>query len=63
MSDVPEGRCMVCRAAWEPCRACKGQARARKAEATMLANGTSRPKGRKMEQTVFGAKERDSVDR
>jgi hypothetical protein len=54
---------MVCRAAWEPCRACKGQARARKAEATMLANGTSRPKGRKMEQTVFGAKERDSVDR
>jgi hypothetical protein len=62
MSDVPEGRCMVCRAAWEPCRACKGKVRARKAEATMLANGTARPQGRKMEQTVFGARERDSAD-
>jgi hypothetical protein len=45
MSDVPEGRC-------------KGQARARKAEATMLANGTSRPKGRKMTQMVYGEKEK-----
>lgn len=40
MSDVPEGRCMVCRCAWEPCRRCKGQARQRKAEATMQKNGT-----------------------
>ncbi len=30
----------MCRAAWEPCRRCKGQARARKAEATMRARGT-----------------------
>jgi hypothetical protein len=34
---------MVCRAASEPCRRCKGQAMRAKAEATMAANGTRRP--------------------
>ena len=40
--DVPEGRCMVCRAAWGPCRRCKGKAVAAKAAATMAANGKTR---------------------
>jgi hypothetical protein len=57
MPEVPEGRCMVCRAAWEPCRRCAGQARARKAEATMARNGTSRPKGKKWEDIVYGTQE------
>lgn len=44
MLDTPEGRCLVCRAAWEPCRKCKGQELRRKCEATMQQNGTARNK-------------------
>lgn len=40
---------MVCRAAFGPCRRCAGQARARKAEATMRANGTWYTKTRGVE--------------
>lgn len=42
MSEIPEGRCVVCRQAWEPCRRCTGLARARKADATMAAQGKTR---------------------
>lgn len=42
MTEIPEGRCVVCRQAWEPCRRCRGQAIARKAEATLAANGRTR---------------------
>ena len=43
--EVPEGRCMVCRVAWEPCRRCRGQVKRAKAEETMRRNGTQRPRG------------------
>ena len=64
MPEVPEGRCMVCRAAWEPCRHCKGQARQRKAEATMERNGTSLKarKGAKWGNIVFGNQEAGGAD-
>jgi len=38
--EVPEGRCMVCRAAWEPCRSCRGKVLHAKCVATMKKNGT-----------------------
>ena len=40
--EIPEGRCVVCRQAWEPCRRCKGQAMLRKADATLAAKGKKR---------------------
>ena len=42
MSDIPAGRCVVCRSAWEPCRSCKGKALRAKQDATMARNGTKR---------------------
>ena len=53
---------MVCRAAWEPCRRCKGQARARKAEETMSRNGTTRPRGKKWDGFVYGTREAQRAD-
>lgn len=44
MTEVPEGRCMVCRQAWEPCRKCKGKALSAKQQATMKRNGTQQNK-------------------
>lgn len=41
-SEIPEGRCVVCRQAWEPCRRCKGQAMRKKADATYAAKGKAR---------------------
>ena len=41
MQEVPEGRCLVCRAAFEPCRRCKGKVHRAKCEATMEKNGTT----------------------
>ena len=52
--EVPEGRCMVCRAAWEPCRRCKGQELKRKCEETMARNGTRRSTMRRGEGLRFG---------
>ena len=40
MPEVPEGRCMVCRAAWEPCRSCRGKVLHAKCVETMKRNGT-----------------------
>lgn len=37
--EIPEGRCVVCRQAWDPCRRCKGKAAAAKRLATMRAAG------------------------
>lgn len=43
MTESPEGRCAVCRVAWDPCRKCRGEAIRAKQEETMARNGTSRP--------------------
>lgn len=48
--EIPEGRCVVCRQAWEPCRKCKGQAMRRKADATYAAKGKARNTPRPTEQ-------------
>jgi hypothetical protein len=41
MSEVMDGRCMVCRAAWEPCKFCKRKLVAAQRAQTMAANGTT----------------------
>jgi len=52
--EVPEGRCMVCRVAWEPCRRCRGKVLRAKCEATMERIGTRRHPVKRGEGIRFG---------
>lgn len=65
MPEVPEGRCMVCRAAWEPCRQCKGKVLKAKQEATMRRKGTvvvHLPRGPRLKWGLNLDKPRDNDD-